>query len=358
MLKTRHYLFPILALAALAGLPSCPPNAFHSLTLAVSPSGSGMVVADPAQPIYFAGAEVELTAVPADGWHFSHWIGDGINTSTRVTHIAVYQDETVTAVFEPENAPEELTIMTPTDLPDGEVGTLYDLSFVAAGGASPYLWSVESELLSVPLGVSLSSGGQLRGVPLVYGQYTFSVGVVDSLGDTVAKNFSLTILNENLVEDPGFEAGREAAFWTQASDLFGSPICDTTSCDTVNGIGPHTGTHWVYFGGAPNGEAEAASVEQTIDMPAVGVATLRFYLAIPVAEAVCRLEVSLGGNVLFEVTDADQADYAAYQLVTLDASLYADGGAYALRFDYYNEESAGAATAVFVDDVALVAGGA
>ena len=358
MLKTRHYLFPILALSALAGLTGCPPNAYHALTLAVSPPGSGVIVANPALPAYFAGAEVELTAVPAEGWRFSHWIGDGINTTTPVTHIAVYQDQTLTAVFEEGNGPAELTITTPPVLPDGEVGALYDLSFVAAGGVSPYLWSVESPLLSVPLGLSLSSGGQLRGVPLVYGLYAFRVVVVDSLGDTVAKNFSLTILNENLVLDPGFEAGREAAFWTQASDHFGSPVCDTSSCDAVNGLGPHTGTHWVYFGGAPNGEEEAASVEQAIDMPSVGVATLRFYVAIPVAQAGYRLEVSLGGNVLFEVTEADQADYAAYQLVTLDASPYADGGAYALRFDYYNEESAGAATAVFVDDVALVAGGA
>ena len=36
------------------------------------------------------------------------------------------------------------------------------------------------------------------------------------------------VCTDNLVLDPGFEAGSPSAAWAEASDVFGSPICDTS----------------------------------------------------------------------------------------------------------------------------------
>lgn len=58
-------------------------------TLDVSVSGQGTVNVDPDQPEYTPGEEVEVTAVPAAGWLFSHWEGDltGAVNPAKVTVI-------------------------------------------------------------------------------------------------------------------------------------------------------------------------------------------------------------------------------------------------------------------------------
>ncbi len=83
---------------ALAG---CPPNAYHTLTLNVSPPGAGEIQVSPDRSAYLAGTEVMLEAIPIEGWNFSIWQGTGFNTSSSPTKLRIYQDETITAIFLP-----------------------------------------------------------------------------------------------------------------------------------------------------------------------------------------------------------------------------------------------------------------
>ncbi len=57
-------------------------------------------------------------------------------------------------------------------------GTAVNTSLSASGGTGPYTYSVTAGAL--PTGLSLSSGGALTGTPSAFGNYSFTVGVVDS----------------------------------------------------------------------------------------------------------------------------------------------------------------------------------
>ena len=89
----------VCACSALLLLAGCPPNAMHSLTLTVSPTGTGQIIATPDKSAYFAGTEVTLEAVPIEDWVFQNWIGTGINTTANPTVLRVYNDNSITAVF-------------------------------------------------------------------------------------------------------------------------------------------------------------------------------------------------------------------------------------------------------------------
>jgi len=64
-------------------------------------------------------------------------------------------------------------------------------SISATGGTSPYTFTVASG--SLPPGVSLSSAGQLTGVPTASGNFSFSVQVADTQGQTSTQSFNLLI---------------------------------------------------------------------------------------------------------------------------------------------------------------------
>ena len=71
----------------------------HVLTLTVSPTGTGQILATPLRSAYLAGTEVTLEAVPTEGWVFQNWIATGLNTTANPTVLRVYGDNSITAVF-------------------------------------------------------------------------------------------------------------------------------------------------------------------------------------------------------------------------------------------------------------------
>jgi len=159
-----------------------------------------------------------------------------------------------------------------------------------------------------------------------------------------------------VVRDGGFEEGSGA--WTQLSLAYADLlICDAPHCGQLGGIGAYAGQHWAYFGSAPDGAEEAASLSQDIVMPRTGQATLQFQLAAPRAEAPFDFRVFFGRNMLFEISEADAAEYATYQPVSIDVSALADGSAGTLVFTYINGATAGAVIGVFVDDVSIAVPG-
>ncbi len=74
---------------------------------------------------------------------------------------------------------------------DGEVGVAYVHQFTASGGTGTLSWDVTSG--SLPAGLTLSNSGKLSGTPTTDGDFTFRVKVTDEDGDTVNKQFTVTI---------------------------------------------------------------------------------------------------------------------------------------------------------------------
>ena len=86
------------------------------------------------------------------------------------------------------------TFSTP---PNGVVGTPYSFTLSAAGGTSPYTWSISSG--SLPAGLTLNtSNGVVSGTPTLAGTSSFTAKVTDSKGKTATFATSITILSSML----------------------------------------------------------------------------------------------------------------------------------------------------------------
>lgn len=87
---------------------------------------------------------------------------------------------------------EELVITTESPLPDAIEGSLYSAALVADGGQTPYAWSISSG--SLPDGLNLDPGtGVISGMPTATGTSTFHASVLDDLGTTKSKEFTITV---------------------------------------------------------------------------------------------------------------------------------------------------------------------
>ena len=77
-------------------------------------------------------------------------------------------------------------------LPAGMVGTAYLQTLAAAGGASPYTWSVS--LGSLPVGLTLDIvSGNISGTPSAHGTSNFTVQATDSLSANATQALSILI---------------------------------------------------------------------------------------------------------------------------------------------------------------------
>jgi hypothetical protein len=87
------------------------------------------------------------------------------------------------------NATLTLTFAAP---PAGQVGVAYTDTLTAAGGATPYTWSVSAG--SLPAGLTLTtSTGVVAGTPTTAGTFSFTVNVTDASSQTATKATSITI---------------------------------------------------------------------------------------------------------------------------------------------------------------------
>jgi len=88
-----------------------------------------------------------------------------------------------------------LVVTTPSSLPHATAGQTYFQSLRANGGSRPLVWSLASGVL--PPGLAIDPAGAVRGKPLPNAgsptAHTFSTLATDSVGNTVAKTFSLVI---------------------------------------------------------------------------------------------------------------------------------------------------------------------
>ncbi|HMZ20956.1 MAG TPA: putative Ig domain-containing protein, partial [Blastocatellia bacterium] len=89
--------------------------------------------------------------------------------------------------------------ISPTTLPGGRMGINYQQPLTAAGGALNYSWTIEAGAL--PTGISLS-GGNLTGVPVVAGEFSFTVRATDANGCFGARSYALVIRDDELMFYP------------------------------------------------------------------------------------------------------------------------------------------------------------
>ncbi len=78
----------------------------YELTVTVESEGQGEVEITPDQESYEEGTEVELTAIPEDGWRFSEWTGDYEGEEETIT-VTMDEDKEITAHFEEDVEEDE-----------------------------------------------------------------------------------------------------------------------------------------------------------------------------------------------------------------------------------------------------------
>lgn len=90
----------------------------------------------------------------------------------------------------PGSSTTPLTIGT-SGLANAQSGSFYSQSLTAAGGTTPYTWSIAGG--SLPSGLNLNSAGTISGTSFSSGSFTFTVSVTDSAGQNATKALSIFV---------------------------------------------------------------------------------------------------------------------------------------------------------------------
>jgi subtilisin family serine protease len=150
---------------------------------------------------------------------------DGVNPDMAA------DDGIFTASWTPSQASESLIFYSPNGgtlvvpplaittmiLPEGSIGNPYNASLTAKGGIHPYRWDLAAGTL--PPGLALDDSGTISGSPSDTGTYPFVVRVTDSVGGTLKKNLSFSIVNHFLIQSWVKE-------YLTTSNQFGTPEGD------------------------------------------------------------------------------------------------------------------------------------
>jgi hypothetical protein len=108
-----------------------------------------------------------------------------------------------------------------TSLRPGELGSSYSETLTASGGAQPYSWSISAG--APPAGITLTSDGQLTGLPGSAGTSSFTVSVQDASGLSAQRDFSVEIASGGKFDGPA-----ELPRVKVASSLADTPAPGTT----------------------------------------------------------------------------------------------------------------------------------
>ncbi|MFO0549323.1 MAG: hypothetical protein U0271_13100 [Polyangiaceae bacterium] len=159
-----------------------------------------------------------------------------------------------------------------------------------------------------------------------------------------------------LTVNPGFDSGPNGGGWTESSLNFGSPVCDVATCGTGNGVGPHSGTYWAWFGGT-NTAFEDAVVQRAVTIP-TGTATLNFQLDLPSCESTAiaadTLTVTIDGTAVYSTTNGNSGcGVPGWELITINVSQFANGQSHTLKFEGITDDF-NAATNFMLDSVELI----
>ena len=106
--------------------------------------------------------------------------------------------------------------ITTASLPHGQQGSSYNAGLTASGGTLPYTWSMASG--NPPGGLSLSSSGQLSGLPLQAGTYSFAISVADA--NALSAQMSFTV---NITAGGNYDGPAELPRATVSSSMASTP---------------------------------------------------------------------------------------------------------------------------------------
>jgi hypothetical protein len=152
------------------------------------------------------------------------------------------------------------------------------------------------------------------------------------------------------IVDGGFEAGTPSAAWTEASEHFGTPICDT-GCTEEEGAVPYAGDWYAWFGGVA--EAEHASVTQSVTLDgASAYLDFRFEINASAGTGDDVFTVTIDGQTVFMATDLEIDDYAGYTPISIDVSEFIGDGDHVVEFK--SDHLGTGMSSFFLDEVALV----
>jgi uncharacterized protein YhjY with autotransporter beta-barrel domain len=133
--------------------------------------------------------------------------------------------------------------LTPSSLPAGTLGVVYDETVIAGGGTGPYTFAVMAGAL--PPGIALDGNtGNLTGTPSAQGVYTFTLTATDSLSATGSRSYTLSIGTFSLAVQPN----------TVPNGILGVAYNQTLTA--VGGTPPYTFT--VSSGSLPTGVSLAS----------------------------------------------------------------------------------------------------
>ena len=117
------------------------------------------------------------------------------NATVSVQNAGLVSDSLIFTIAVPISS--GLTIITPSSLPAGSVGTTYAQGLSATGGATPYNgWSLLSGTL--PPGLALTPGllsgtALLSGTPTSAGNFSFAIQLTDNANATAIRQFTLGV---------------------------------------------------------------------------------------------------------------------------------------------------------------------
>lgn len=91
----------------------------------------------------------------------------------------------------PAPTPDPLSITT-SSVPSAMVDVFYNTTLAVTGGTAPYTWEPVNSA-SFPPGIGVNTGGQLNGYPTTAGSYTFGVKVLDSVGASTSRTYTMSV---------------------------------------------------------------------------------------------------------------------------------------------------------------------
>lgn len=281
----------ILCIAITCILCGCPEEGI-TLTVSVSPNAGGTAQATPSQSEYNAGAVVQLTATPADGWRFNRWVGLVADPDLSTTTITLERSETVTAVFAPilqtgytlkvEVAPSlDLANITMDPEPDpithiyrtGAVVTLNADTTCCSSGGQFVRWegnviSPEDQVTAIVMDTNHTVRAVIRpaGVP----EYDVTVAALPEGAGAVqvSPNQNIFFAGEEGTVEATPAAGYKFAFWIgDVSNILSSTTTFTATKDAsiVAFFKPESGmpdTPHAYLFGIPEGPMADQIAEQ------------------------------------------------------------------------------------------------
>ena len=169
---------------------SLASDASYAVTVGTQPTGETCTVTNGTGTVASANiSNVSVTCSSSVSAPAMVTDNETISVIDSVTFPDVVDSESIT-VTDSVSVTTSLIITTAAPLPSGIDGVPYSTTFAASGGSGMgYTWSATEQ----PAGLTMSPGGVLSGTPTVDGNFTVTVTVKDSVGNSNSANFPLTV---------------------------------------------------------------------------------------------------------------------------------------------------------------------